>query len=149
MNESKVVSSKSATAGDAAVDGLLSGIVAGVVMAVYLVVVGLVMGEGPGIVLSRFDPGEAPSPLTGALMHLAVAGVYCVAFGPIARWIGRRATLPGWLIGLVYGLGVLLIAEVILLPGTNSPLREIPVLHFGVAHVVYGLTLGWRAVRPG
>ena len=145
MNESKVVASRPATAGDAAVDGLLSGAAAGVVMAVYLVVIGLVMREGPGIVLSRFDPGEAPSPLTGALMHLAMAGVYGVLFALGRRFIARRPAfgrLPGWLVGLAYGLALLILAGAVILPGTDSPLREIAFLHFALAHVIYGLTLG-------
>jgi len=150
MTESKVLTSKHASAGDAAVDGLLSGIAAGIVMAVYLVAVGLVMGEGPGIVLSRFDPGEASSPLTGALMHLAVAGVYGMLFALGRRLIVRRqpfGRMLGGLAGLAYGLALLLIAERVVLPGTNSPLREIPFLHFALAHVFYGLTLGFLIHR--
>jgi len=150
MTGNEVLTSKPTTAGDAAVDGLLSGVAAGIVMAVYLVAVGLVMGEGPGIVLSRFDPGEGASPLTGALMHLAVAGMYGMLFGLGHRLVARRwrHILPGWLTGLAYGLALLLIAEAVILPGTDSPLREIAFVHFALAHMIYGLVLGSLHGRP-
>ena len=145
MTESNRLAHKDLTLGDAAVDGLLSGIAAGIVMAVYLIVVGLVTGEAPGMVLSRFDPGEKPSPLTGALMHLAVAGVYGMLFALGRRLIVRRwpfNTSLSWLAGLAYGLVLLILATTVILPGTGSPLREIPFPHFAVTHVLYGLTLG-------
>jgi hypothetical protein len=33
------------------------------------------------------------------------------------------------------------------LPRTDSPLRAIPLVHFAVAHVIYGLTLGFLTAR--
>ena len=147
MANSKPLTQQHSTLGDAAVDGLINGVIAGILMTLYLILAGLVTSEGPAQMLARFDPGAEPSPLRGALMHLAVAGVYGVLFGLGRRLVRWRSRLPDWLAGLAYGLGVLLIAEVILLPGANSPLRQIPLLHFAVAHVVYGLTLGMRTGR--
>jgi hypothetical protein len=43
---------------------------------------------------------------------------------------------------LVYGLVLVLAAEVIVLPATGSPLRGIPVVHFALAHALYGVVLG-------
>ncbi len=149
MNDSRPLTRKEITIGDAAVEGLLDGVVAGVVMVVYLVAIGLVTGEELATVLSRFDPGEEASPLTGTLTHLAVAGVYGVLFGLGHHWIGWGGRLPGWSIGLMYGFLLLLIAEAIILPGTDSPLREIAFLHFALAHVIYGLALGFAISRTG
>ena len=112
----KVVDGRLRTAGDAAVDGLLAGAAAGIAMAAYLVVIGLVAGEGPAVVLARFDPSGAgaASPLIGALMHLAVSAVYGLLFGLIYRLIGRgrlAGRAAGALMGLVYGLALLLVAQ--------------------------------------
>ena len=139
MSNSEPLTREKAQIGDAAVDGLMHGVAAGAAMAAYLVVVGLVSGEGPAQMLARFDPGGA-SPLTGALMHLAVSGVYGIGFALIQRLVGRR--VPSWLAGLIYGVLLLLVAEAIVPPGASSPLRAIPALHFAVAHGLYGLTLG-------
>ncbi len=146
MTDSKRLITKNITLGDAAVDGLCSGVIAGVVMVAYLVMVELVAGPGPELVLGRFDPNEATSPLTGRLMHLAVASVYGALFGLIG-WLTARVRpfgrLPAWLAGLAYGLTLLLLAKAVILPGVASPLLEISTVHFTLAHVIYGLTLGF------
>jgi hypothetical protein len=149
MTKSKHLTRQEITIGDAAVDGLLNGVVAGLVMAAYLVVIGLVTGDGPATVLSRFALSEAPSPLTSALMHLAVAGVYGILFGLGWRFTARvwRHKLPAWLWGLAYGLVLLLLAETVILRGTNLPLLESSTVHFALAHVIYGLTLGFLIDR--
>ena len=144
MQNDEQLTYKEVTLGDAAVDGLLAGGGAGVLMAAYLIVAGLVMGETVGVVLGRFDPGQGGAPLVGALAHLATAGVYGVIFGLLGRFVPRgwRGRVPGWLAGLVYGLALFAVA-LVLLPAVASPLQEIPRLHFAVAHVIYGLTLGF------
>ena len=144
MQNDRQLTYKEATLGDAAVDGLLAGGGAGLLMAAYLIVVGLAMGETVGVVLGRFDPGQGGAPLVGALAHLATAGVYGVIFGLLGRFVPRgwRGRVPGWLAGLVYGLALFAVA-LALLPAVASPLQEIPRLHFAVAHVIYGLTLGF------
>ncbi|MBI3359591.1 MAG: hypothetical protein HY023_00595 [Chloroflexi bacterium] len=150
MTDSKRLTGDKTTMGDAAVDGLIAGIGAGVLMAAVLIVAGLLVGDGPGVVLGRFDPGAAASPVTGGLMHLAVSGVYGALFG-----LGRRlmsgwpplSRLPGWLIGLAYGLLLWAVAQALLPPGTESPLRELPALHFALAHAAFGLTLGLALPR--
>jgi hypothetical protein len=144
MAETRQLTQNNSTVGDAAVDGLWTGVLAGVVMLAYLLVAGLAMGEGFALILGRFDPGGGASPTTGALAHLAMAGVYGIAFGLIWRLISRWRRPPAWLAGLVYGVALLLLAEMVTLrvPGVNSPLVEVPLLHFALAHVVYGLALG-------
>jgi hypothetical protein len=146
MAHMKNAATKDSTIGDAAVDGLLGGLGAGIVMAIYLVTAGLGTGDMPAALLSRFDPGNTASPLMGALMHLAVASVYGMVFGIAYRFV-RHGLLPTWLVGLAYGLALLLLAEVVILPGANSPLRAIPVWSFGLAHIFYGATLGWLVGR--
>ncbi len=150
MTDNKPLAAKKTTMGDAAVDGLIAGIGAGVVMAAVLVVAGLLTGDGPGVVLGRFDPGAAASPVTGGLMHLAVSGVYGALFG----W-GRKLVsgwqllnrLPGWLIGLAYGLLLWAVAQGSLISGAPSLLRQLPTLTFALAHAVYGVTLGYATAR--
>lgn len=140
---------KETTIGDAAVDGLFSSVVAGILMAAYLVVVGLLLGEGAGTMLGRFAASGTTSPAVGALSHLAASAVYGIVFALGWRLVPRtwRRGLPAWLGGVVYGLLLLLLAWAVILPAFDSPLREIPLLHFAVAHGVYGLALGWLAGR--
>ncbi len=150
MTESRHLTQIEVKTGDAAADGLLKGIVAGVVMAVYLVLVGLVVGEGPGTVLARFAPSGGASVMTGALVHLAVSAVYGALFGVGWHVVKRRqpfdkrraGSLPPWLAGLLYGVILLVVAEAALLAGADSPQREIPLVHFAAAHVIYGVSLG-------
>ena len=148
MSQMKSVLSRQSTIGDAAVDGLLGGLGGGFVMAIYLVAAGLAGGELPATVLSRFDPSAAAAPLTGALMHLAVAGVYGMVFGIGFRWIRIRSRSV-WLLGLAYGAALFMLAEAIILPGTRSSLLAVPVWSFGLAHVIYGVTLGGLVGRVG
>jgi hypothetical protein len=148
----KTAGERQRTAGDAAVDGLLAGAAAGIVMTVYLVVMGLLAGEGPAVVLARFDPSgpSAASPLLGAVLHLAVSAVYGLLFGLIYRLIGRghlAGRAAGALMGLVYGLALLLVAQGLTAVYAGAALREIPALHFALAHLIYGLVLGWLVAR--
>ena len=144
MSAIKPVIRKESKAGDAAVHGLFNGVLAGGAMIAHLILAGLVLGEGPGTVLSRFNMNSDASPIVGAFLHLAVAGVYGMLFGLLRHLAFLRRPLerfPGWLFGLTYGLVLYIIAEAILLPGA-SPLREIAAIHFLVAHLLYGLVLG-------
>jgi hypothetical protein len=145
------------SAGDAAVDGLLSGVAAGLVMGVYLVVVGLIAGKSVAAVLQQFDSTGNESPLTGLLLHLAVAAVYGALFAVGYRFIGQLLPVVGsqrigrliWLPGLIYGTILWLLAHGLLLPAADSILREIPAAHFAIAHALYGVTLALVLLRPG
>lgn len=145
-----LISERRHTTGDAAVDGLLAGALAGIVMIAYLLGVGWLAGEGPASVLARFDPAGTASPLTGTLVHLAVSAVYGLLFGVAYRLIGR-ARLAGRtasvLTGLAYGLVLLLVARGLTGIDGRTALREIPAASFAVAHLVYGLVLGWLVGR--
>lgn len=135
----KQLVARNTTVGDAAVDGLLGGVAAGAAMAAYLVGVSLFGGEGLAV-LNRFDPNGA-SPVVGALMHLAVSGVYGAAFGIVFKWV-RRFNLPAWLSGTIFGLALFAVATIVILPSSRSALAEIPVVHFAIAHAIYGLVIG-------
>ena len=151
MIESKRLAHGERKLSDAALDGLFGGVAAGVAMAVYVIIWGLASGRGPGAVLGMFDPAMRGNPLTGALTHLAVASVYGILFGLIWWTLRRRLQLggPAWLVGAAYGLALLLAATVVVLPAAGSPLAEIPTLHFAIAHVVYGVALGYLSERIG
>lgn len=134
-------------ASDRIIDGLFAGIIAGVVMAAYLLLVGLILGDSPVESLLRFALNEGDSPLIGGLFHLAVSAVYGAAFGLgyylLARfWRGWQSIWSGIALGAFYGLVLYALARMILLPGTNSALSEIPALHFAFAHLVFGICLG-------
>ena len=150
VRSESMVAGRRRTAGDAAAEGLLAGVGAGLVMAAYLVMAGLVAGDGPVRTLARFDPAAAASPLTGALIHLAVSAVYGLLFGVIYRLVGRgrlAGTAAGVWLGLAYGLALLVAAQGLTLTGAGAALREIPAIHFAVAHLIYGAVVGWLVAR--
>jgi len=135
MTDIRTFNSENMTAGDAAVSGLLNGIVGGAAMAAYLLIALGIGGESPA--------GGAASPLAGAVSHLAMSAIYGVVFALIWRLIARRTPGRGlaMLGGLIYAGILFAAAEFVLLPAANSPMLDIPV-HFGIAHVIYGLVLG-------
>ena len=137
------------TWGDAAVDGLLSGVVAGLVMAAYVLIVGLLSGTSWEAVLAQFDPGLNPAPLTGGLTHLAVAGVYGALFGVGWRALHRAwPRLPALLAGAGFG-GVLWVLAVVVTGSRASGewLRALPAAHLAVAHLLYGVSVGFAIQR--
>jgi hypothetical protein len=149
MTQIKHLIPKPLPIGDAAVDGLINGVFAGGVMAVFLAVAGLLGGESPLFVLGRFDSSGQGQPLMGAVMHLAAAGVYGTLFGVLWRLIPTRvrAGAAAMSIGAAYGMGLFLIAETVILPGSRSPLLAVPIWQFAMAHLIYGSTLGWLLNR--
>ena len=152
MAESKSIEQGTRSLGDSAVDGLFGGAIAGFIMGIYLVIAGLINGDGPGTVIGRFTPSGDGSPLVGALGHLAVSAVYGAIFALLLGQVGRiRPSLLrfSWLLGAVFGLGLWLAAEFIILPAVDSPLQLIPPIHFALSHLIYGLVLGAAVSRAG
>lgn len=127
--------------GDTAVSGLLAGIMAGVVMAAFISAAGFVGGSSVADVLARFGAGEGTAPVVGLLTHLAVSGVYGIAWAYLLRIVRTFLPAPAWLVGVAYGLLLFLVAQGIFLVGPTL-LVDIPSLQFLVAHGLYGLTLG-------
>jgi hypothetical protein len=146
--ERMITKAHTQTAGDAAVDGLLAGGAAGVGMAAYLLIAEWIGGMAALTVLGRFDPAGNGSPVAGVLAHLAVSAVYGAFFGGLRHLIPFRRSdwRLGLLCGLAYGLALLGLALGVLLPAA-SPLRAIAPVHFGVAHGVYGLIVGFMVNR--
>lgn len=149
MRESRGVAGKfdDATLGDAAVEGLFSGMIAGIPMAVYLGAVNLIMGESLLETFARFAVNDEATPLLGFLLHLGVSGVYGLAYGLVCqltarRWISSPSLWLSVLMGCAYGLILLLLALVVLLPGSASPLKEISIIHLAIAHLIFGSALG-------
>jgi uncharacterized membrane protein YagU involved in acid resistance len=138
--------------GDAAVEGLLNGIFAGAVMAALVLAIQVLGGVAPLTALGYFDAGGNASPLVGLFTHVAVSGIYGVIFSllmlMVGRMFGARMNFEmGLAFGIVYGALIFAMAEWIILPRTNSPLREMPVWAFGTAHLVYGIVLAWLSAR--
>jgi hypothetical protein len=136
--------SKEKSQGDYAVDGLLSGAVAGVAGAFYLIAAGVLVGDSPAVVLGRFDPQMQGGAITGGVSHLAVSAVYgaafAVLFGLLSRLRPRLASIR-WPFTLLFGLVLLALAEALFAAGIDSALAEVPFIHFGLFHLIYGATL--------
>lgn len=150
MDRSNSLTQDRATPGDSAVDGLFSGTLAGLVMAVILVISGLLVGEPPAVVLGRFS--LSGSALSGALTHLAVSGIYGVGYSLIAHFaemrlnwrLTRQTTI---LAGMGYGFALWGLAQAIERTSAGTSLVQIPQAAFLLAHLAYGLALGWVAWR--
>ena len=140
-------STQQKSVGDTAVDGLLAGLVGGVAMALFLVVAGWLTGTPPQTTLAYFDPAQTGSWLTGLLAHLAVSAIYGVVFGLLMGVVGRiRPSLVrwGWLWGAGYGVVLWLGGLGVVLTAVASPLDQIPAWEFALAHLLYGLVVGYR-----
>ena len=131
--------------GDSAVDGVLAGLAAAVTSALMLFLTGVFSGYSPIDVLAHFDIAMAGNAVTGGLLHLATSAVYGIGFGILYQILGSRWNLSiraVWIAGIVYGLILFLIAEIVLLSGFDTNLRELSAFEFTLFHIVYGLTLG-------
>ncbi len=128
--------------GNAAVNGLLAGAAAGIAMMGYLL---LTSGDAPGDLLNRFTgAGIEASALTGAVTHLAVSAIYGMIFGLIWRAVhGGHGKIVQVVAGLAYGLALYAVSQWLMLPAVQSPLLELPMPHWGIAHVIYGIVLGY------
>jgi len=148
MKNSIVLPKDKLQAGDAAVKGLFYGFMAGIGMAIVLVGAGLAGGVPVDSTLARFAPVSGGSLLTAIMAHLAVSGIYGLVFGliwsSVLRWIRVDSGLwQAILAGTAYGLLLWLGAQFVLLPTTGAALGSLPAGQFLLAHLVYGLVLGW------
>lgn len=128
-----------------AVDGVIYGVAAGVAMFLSLIVLALLSGEAPGVMLSRFSSAGISSPILGLFGHLGVSAIYGVFFGiliwPVLSRTPSRKISAG-LGGILYAGILVLLAQIAILPGMNSPLSQIPFWQWALGHAVYGLVLG-------
>jgi ABC-type transport system involved in cytochrome c biogenesis permease subunit len=142
MRNLQPVSRTKPKASEWAIDGLGYGFLAGLVMMAVLMGFGLFQSSSPAEVLDRFAPPLAErGALTAGLAHLAVSAVYGAVFGLLWSQLARRR-LSGWLVGLVYGLILLLVARFLQASVPNEML-DLPFIQLLLAHLVYGGSLGW------
>lgn len=125
--------------------GLFSGIAGGLVMILFLLAAGLATGTPLAMVLGYFDPTGNASALSGILAHLAISSVYGVVYGIVWRGLSLavRKRPPGWMAGLVFSLVLYAIARLAFLTDSNVSLLLIPAWQLLIAHLGYGLGLGW------
>lgn len=133
-----------------AVDGVIFGLMGGIAMVIFLGVVVLLAGETPVDLMARFGMNEPTSPVAGLLSHLAVGAIYGALFGALIWPLLTRFASPnvsGWVGGLIYAGILYLLSQFAILPMANSPLTQIPMWHWGLAHAIYGLVLGGLFAR--
>jgi len=133
-----------------AVDGLLYGLVGGIAMLVSLIAFALLTGDPPGAMLVRFSTGSSSSPIQGLFSHLAVSAIYGLLFGAVVWPVLRHfssASWVGWFGGLAYAVVLLLLAQIAILPGVNSPLAQLPFWQWALSHSIYGFVLGGLFTR--
>lgn len=146
MASTNTVSGKTSTAGDAAVGGLFHGLVAGLAMAATIAASGLMQGIGLLAIWTRLAAIQE-NPISGLLAHLAVSGVYGVIWALLWRPLhSRLPQTPAWAAGLVYGLILLLVAQVAA-AALNPLLMDIGLASQTAAHLIYGLVLGLLTAR--
>lgn len=133
-----------------AIDGLIYGLVSGVAMYLSMALLTLFMGEAPGDLLERFGIGGLTSPIQGLVSHLAVSAIYGIVFGALL-WplfkLFNTAKILNWLGGLSFSAVLLLLAQIAILPGTGSPLAQVPFWQWALGHGIYGLVLGGLFAR--
>ena len=145
MENSDTISENKGSMSALAVDGVIYGVVAGVAMFLSLMALALLSGEAPGVILARFSGGGITSPMLGLLGHLGVSAIYGVLFGVLIWPVLRRFSsgkISAGLGGILYAGFLVLLAQIAILPGTNSPLSQIPFWQWALGHGIYGLVLG-------
>lgn len=112
----------------------------------YLILALAFMGIPPADLLVRFTTNELNgSVVVGVIGHLAVSAIYGMIFAVIWQVVSRRLAALHWrlLASIAYGMLLYILARQIILPSVSSPLLDISPLHFGIAHAIYGLVLGY------
>jgi hypothetical protein len=122
---------------DAALSGIFIGGLAGLPMAIYLVAAVLVGGY-------FFYPGMAIS--TFFLVHLAVSGAYGLLYSVGANYLfgvlkGTPTAILAVIQGAFYASLLFAIAILFILPAARTVQFEIPLVHTGIAHFIYGIFL--------
>ena len=133
-----------------AVDGVIYGLVAGAAMFLSLFALALLSGEVPGLIMERFTGSGISSPVLGLLGHLGVSAIYGVLFGifvwpVLARYFSGK--ISAGLGGSLYAGFLILLAQIVILPGINSSLSQFPFWQWALGHVIYGLVLGSMFAR--
>ena len=145
MDKIGLISINKKSVGNLAVDGLIYGLVSGMAMYLSLATFALISGEAPGTLLEHFSSGALTSPVQGLLSHLAVSAIYGMLFGaliwPVLLRLSPNKIING-LGGLVYAVLLLVLAQIAILPGTGSPLAQLPFWQWALAHGIYGSVLG-------
>ena len=145
MDKTGQISRKKLVISNLAVDGLIYGLMSGVAMVLSLAAFALLTGETPGAYLEHVSAGGLTSPLQGLLSHLAVSAIYGVLFGALIWSVLVRfssAKIISIIAGLLYAAFLLFMAQTAILPGTSSPLAQLPFWQWALGHAVYGLVLG-------
>jgi hypothetical protein len=75
---------------------------------------------------------------------VAVSAIYGLIFALLQRAMPRtwRVGALSVVAGIAYGLVLLALAQLVLLPSSASPLQALPPVVLAAGHVVYGLALG-------
>jgi hypothetical protein len=109
-----------------------------------------VTGLSPLEAIGRFDPAAGDAWLSGLLAHLAVSGIYGLLFA-VAWSFVQRMRSPGpavvLIAGALYGLLLFAAATGVLLDALDSPLSQFPPVQLAIAHLLYGLLLGFLLRR--
>lgn len=163
------------------IGGLLAGAIAGMAMAMWIMIAGATFGHtgffSPMYLISApfVGTGDAQrslaaagagdvfvwstgAALLGAAIHMANSMMFGVVFGAIARVLRLRA-VAGVLVGMVYGLVLMVLMDAAVQPATDSLFGGGRyVTHIGsilgwgtwtVGHLIFGGMLGlWVALRP-
>ncbi|MCG3117737.1 MAG: DUF1440 domain-containing protein [Candidatus Manganitrophus sp. SA1] len=137
--------------GEAVYAGVFAGIFAGVAMSMVAMTFAMMVGQGiwevpKMIAVTILDrawldrSGFQVTPLlVGMMIHFSTA----IAFGIIFAILGGRLSEGRAVcLGTVYGLGIWLLMQFILLPIVNPMMAGRPYLLSGIEHAVFGVVLG-------
>jgi hypothetical protein len=167
--------------GRAVLGGAIAGLVASVLMGMFAMIAAATY-QGTGFftpmyhIASTFISGDAMKTsmdramhgsdfyfaagpaLLGAIVHMMWGAMLGAIFGVLAWWLRLRgAAAP--VAGVVYGLAVMIVDSLIVLPiaasvfGGGTPISDMPQIvgwgTFTIEHAIFGLVVGlWPALRP-
>lgn len=167
--------------GRAVVGGAIAGLIASVLMAMFAMIAAgtyqdtgfftpmyhiastFIIGDAMKTSMERAMQGSnfyftlGPA-VVGLIVHMMTGLVWGVVFGLIAWSIGLRG-IAAPVVGIVYGLGVMVVDSFVFLPiaasvfGGGTPISDMPKMvgwgTFSIEHALYGLVVGlWPALRP-
>lgn len=138
--------------------GLLAGLIGGIVMAMFMMMVTALTGMGflapLYAIAATFNHAWAMTKgfdltpiLVGLMLHMVNSAVFGLIFALlVARLLPRALALPAaTMAGMVWGLILLAVNQLIVLPSVDAPMVAATSSIFGwwlVGHLMYGVVLG-------
>ncbi|MFQ5529045.1 MAG: DUF6789 family protein [Gemmatimonadota bacterium] len=131
---------------------IIGGLAATIIMTLMMYFVAPMMMGGPMDIAAMLGDMMGTNDTVGMIVHFMLGAVAFPALFALVLW----DKLPGadWMKGLVFGMALFVIAEVVVMPMTdagmfsaNHPEQMMALLGGLMGHAIYGIVLGWWCGR--